>query len=273
VDVLNSVEPYGVLITNGDNDTYPLWYAQQVEGVRKDVTVAVGSLLGLDWYVREMLKRPVSLYDEGRGPTVFAGRSWTPPTHALMAIDPTAAEIFPPYVELQQAALFTKDSIVVQVGPGVVTHDQLAVLQMIKDSFPARPVYFMGPTGPYARALGLGRYLVDDGLVARLVPVDAARLPGTLPIKLFGQEVRIDLTRAMTLWDSFAGPAALRRQGLWRDPASRNMPALYVAGGLALAEALGQAGVAEEAERLTLEAVALDRAGGLGLVPRGAQPN
>jgi len=270
VDVLNSVEPYGVLITNGDNDTYPLWYAQQVEGVRTDVTVAVGSLLGLDWYVREMLQRPVPDYDAARGPAIFAGRSWTRPTRPLMAIDSDAAELLPPYVELRQPAAFTKDSIVARLGPGVVTHDQLAVLQMIKDSFPARPIYFMGPTGPYARGIGLGRYLVDDGLVARLVSTDAARLPGTVPVRMFGENVRVDPTRALALWDSFAAPAALRRQGRWRDPASRNMPAIYVAGGLAIAEALGHAGAAADADRLYREALALDGAGELGLVPRGS---
>jgi len=273
VDILNSVEPYGVLVTNGDNDTYPLWYAQQVEGVRKDVTVAVASLLGLEWYVRETLKRPVYRYDTARGPALFRGRSWTPPTRPLMAIDPGAPELFPSHVELRQPAVFTKDSIVVRVGPGVVTHDQLAVLQTIKDSFPERPIYFMGPTGPYARTLGLGPYLVNDGLVARLVNGPSASRPGTVPVQLFGEEVRVDPTRAAALWDNFAAPAALRRQGTWRDPASRNMPVLYVAGGLALAEALRRSGATEDAERIMEEALGLDQAGGLGLFPPGAGIN
>src|SRR5207249_6064647 len=62
-DLLNSVEPYGILITGGDNDTFPLWYAQEVEHVRPDVTVAVTSLLNTDWYIHSLLNRSIPDYD------------------------------------------------------------------------------------------------------------------------------------------------------------------------------------------------------------------
>ena len=51
---LNSVGPNGILITHGDNDTFPVWYAQEVENVRTDVRICNTSLLGTDWHIDQM---------------------------------------------------------------------------------------------------------------------------------------------------------------------------------------------------------------------------
>ncbi len=274
-DLLNSVEPYGVLITVGDNDTFPLWYAQAVEGIRRDVVVACTSLLNTDWYVRQLIRRPIYPYDAAKGPAIYRNTQWVKPTTPPLHMTMSEADSVPQYYELRGPMVFQTKNIHATIDPrnleyGVLQRADALVLRMIQDSWPERPIYFARSGVGYPRQLGLQNYVLTQGLASKVfVPTDTAAMRDTLMIQGDGW---LDVPRTKALWTQvFRGPAAAIQEGHWIDRASVSMPSLYVFSGAELADALNALGDSTGARQVMNTTVGLADATNLESMVRGVE--
>ena len=235
-DYLNSLEPYAIVITNGDNDTFPLWYAQEVEGVRRDVTVAVSTYLDTDWFVRQMIRRPVEEYDAAKGPAMFRGKEWKKPTGPPFKMTFAEADAVPEYIQLNEPQLFRQGNIQLTIPPGYLVRDQLLLLRLIKDAMHERPIYVSTGGG---QGLGLEPYLLSHGFVQKIVDTPIVESPKTPRIS----GLYIDVDRTRQLWnDVYRAPEALIKEGDWIDRPSFGIAYTYAFTGAILAEALARQG-------------------------------
>ncbi|HVZ48696.1 MAG TPA: DUF2723 domain-containing protein [Gemmatimonadaceae bacterium] len=258
VDLLNSVEPYGVLVTVGDNDTFPLWYAQEVLGVRRDVLVANTSLLNTDWYARQMIRRQVDDYDPAKGPAAYRGKTWTKPTRPALDMTLDQVDAIPLGYDLQAPQLFEAGKIHAVVPKQFLQKADILVLQMIKDG--SRPVYFSRTSASYPfDNLGLGAYLVTEGLARRVMPDSVVAKPGSDIVEVPGDGF-MNVPRTQALWSEFKAPEALAFKGDWVDKPSVGIPYLYVNLGYLLATVERSRGESREAAATVARAAGVARA-------------
>jgi hypothetical protein len=197
-DYLNSCPPNAILFTFGDNDTYPLWYAQEVEGVRPDIRILNTSLLGIDWYVNQLRYKvnesaPIDVIwsaDQIRGVPYI---TFEPSGDQNKYYD--LLDVMKNVIGKQNPiATFPVKRFTVPVDAGVVKQsglanaadsvgnqiqleipenksylslDQLTMLNILAANNWKRPICF---TSPY-QEIGFGPYLRQEGMIFRLTPV------------------------------------------------------------------------------------------------------
>lgn len=170
ISTLNGLPTDAILLTSGDNDTFPLWYLQAAEGVRPDVTVLNLSLLNTSWYLSQVIERESDLplqhiLDNGKGPSFVL---WSDSTIAVPVDHHVEGHGIPTDSLL--------DTVTFEISPNIadqylMIQDQV-VLHLIEENQFRRPLY-VGYSTPRSSLAWLRPYLRMEGMASRFVPLQS----------------------------------------------------------------------------------------------------
>lgn len=178
--VLDLCPADGVIVVGGDNDTYPLWYAQEVLDYRRDVRVVNFGLLSADWYVASLVRAgrgnaPLRMRHADLAARLRLQNTWLlpggPDTLELKDLRPASETALGQSFYLPSDALwlsFADTSVVLHMAKESLDPAELLLLEMAAENS-ARRICLMPNVVP-TESLGLRPYLKDIGPVAYLVP-------------------------------------------------------------------------------------------------------
>lgn len=255
-DLLMSVEPYGVIFTNGDNDTFPLWYVQEVEGIRQDVTVVVGQYLYTSWYPLQLQELTSPERQRPYLPEFAPGLydiPEAPPANPIITLSPEEID--------RVVAARASTDVTLSLGAVSIQYpadtyldrgDQIT-LAMIFDSIRERPIYFATPSGILGR-LGLEPWAVRHGLAAKLIPrdLDGPQDPNLIQTSPGVGGDWFDVERSLTLLTEIYSYRGFKNRLVWADQSTLNIPWYFYATAVQVADAVGrwEGGTAEQVEFL-----------------------
>ena len=217
-NLLQTIEPYGIVFTNGDNDTFPLWYAQEVEGIRQDVAVVNLSLGNTNWYIKQLRDNEVRPFDAEQAPW-FANRAPAevpPPLHSMsdVEIDNLQAELLREPFEFRVGHI----QHTLPANSPLYVKDVL-ILRLILENVGDRPVYWSTTAGS-SNWVGLNDYMVQEGLALKLYVDELPDLDRLAP----GLWVPVDLPRTDSLaWHIYEYAGLFDVDSLTLDPTSDNI--------------------------------------------------